>query len=85
MRDLGTYTMSSLHVFSQNFNRNSALLELILASSVKEFDIIFMQELSWQIIRNAPSGADTKGTPVNIVPIHPSILGTPSSILRPSE
>jgi len=71
MRDLDALVVGSFKVFCQNVNRNVALLESILASSMERFDIIFIQEPPWWLIRHAPSGASTEGELVIGTTIHP--------------
>jgi len=55
MRDLDALAVGLFHIFCQNVNRNSASLESILALSIDSFDIIFIQEPPWQLLRHAPS------------------------------
>jgi len=66
-----TVVVDSFRIFSQNVNRNSLLLESILASSLDDFDIIFIQEPPWRLVRHAPSGSNPEGEPVIGTTIHP--------------
>jgi len=66
-----TLSVDSFRIFCQNVNRNSLLLESVLASSIDEFDIIFIQEPPWRLIRHAPSGSNPAGEPVIGTTIHP--------------
>jgi len=65
-----TYSVGSFRIFCQNVNRNNLLLESILASSIDDFDIIFIQEPPWRLIRHAPSGVNPEGEPVIGTAIH---------------
>jgi len=71
MRDPDALAVGSFRIFCQNVNRNSLLLECILASSIDDFDIIFIQEPPWRLIRHAPSGVAPEGDPVIGTVIHP--------------
>jgi len=66
-----TLSVGSFHIFCQNVNRNNLLLESILALSIDDFDIIFIQEPPWRLIRHAPLGANSEGEPVIGTAIHP--------------
>jgi len=57
-------------IFCQNVNRNIALLESLLVLSINNFDIIFIQEPPWRLVRHAPSGKDPEGEPVIRTTIH---------------
>ena len=57
-------------IFCQNVNRNVTLLESILALSIDDFDIIFIQEPPWHLARLALSGSNAKGDPVIGTTIH---------------
>ena len=70
MRDPDALVVGSFRIFCQNVNRNIALLDSILASSIDDFDIIFIQELPWWLVRNAPSGNSPEGEPVIGTAIH---------------
>jgi len=60
-----------LRIFCQNVNRNVTLLESILASSIDNFDLLFIQEPPWRLVRHAPLGTNPKGEPVIRTVIHP--------------
>ena len=47
----------NLNVFSQNVWKNNLLTNTILEAQIN-FDIIFIQELSWSIIRSIPSSSN---------------------------
>ena len=66
-----TFSVGLFRIFCQNVNRNSLLLDSILASSIDEFDILFIQELPWRLIRHALSGTNPEGEPVIGTAIHP--------------
>ena len=70
MRDPDALAVGLFSIFCQNVNRNTALLESILASSIDEFDIIFIQELPWWLVRHASSGISNKGNLVIRTTIH---------------
>jgi len=70
MRDLDALAVGSFRIFCQNINRNVLLLESVLALSIDDFDIIFIQEPPWRLIRHAPSGIDPAGEPVIGTVIH---------------
>ena len=71
MRDPDVLTVGLFRIFCQNVNRNSLLLESILVSSIDGFDIIFIQEPPWRLVRHAPSGSNSEGEPVIRTIIHP--------------
>jgi len=66
-----TLSVGSFRIFCQNVNRNSLLLESILVSSIDDFDIIFIQEPPWRLVRHAPLGTNPEGEPVIRTTIHP--------------
>jgi hypothetical protein len=68
MRDLH---ISNLRIYCQNVNRNYALLDSVLASRSDEFDLLFVQEPPWNLIRHAPSAATRAGEAVVGAPINP--------------
>jgi len=70
MRDLDALAVGSFRIFCQNVNRNVMLLESILASSVDDFDIIFIQEPPWRLVRSALSGTSPEDEPVIRTAIH---------------
>ena len=64
-------TLHSLRIYSHNVQKNYALVDLILESHKNDYDILFIQEPPWQLIRQAPSTSDPNGEPVVGAPIHP--------------
>jgi len=70
MRDLDVLAVGLFRIFCQNVNRNVTLLESILASSIDDFNIIFIQEPPWRLIRHAPLGSSPEGEPVFGTVIH---------------
>ena len=71
MRDPDVLAVGLFRIFCQNVNRNITLLESVLALSIDDFDILFIQEPPWRLIRNAPSGSSSEGEPVIRTTIHP--------------
>jgi hypothetical protein len=63
-------SFSQLRIFCQNVNRNYGYMDTLLASLDDEYDLLFIQEPSWRLIRSAPSsslcdGEDVIGPPLN--------------------
>jgi len=65
--------LSKLKIFSQNVQKNNFIINTILEVN-QDFDIIFIQELSWMTIRSIPSTSNPEGIPLLGVPNHPNWL-----------
>ena len=61
--------LKDLKIFSQNVRKNNFIVNTILEVN-QDFDIIFIQELSWTTIRNIPSTTNAEGFPLIDVPNH---------------
>ena len=51
--------LKDLRIFLQNIRKNNLTIKTILEINYN-FDIIFIQELSWTTIRSIPSSTDSK-------------------------
>nr|BAB32465.1 Pol-like protein Pol-1 [Tricholoma matsutake] len=69
-----------LRIFSQNVNRNWGYMDSILADLVEDYDLLFIQEPPWRLIRHAPSAHNREGEEVIGAPMSPN-WGT---LVRPS-
>ena len=65
--------LKELKVFSQNVQKNNFLINTVLEFN-QNFDIIFIQELSWTTLRTIPSSINSKGIPLLGVPNYPNWL-----------
>ena len=63
--------LKDLKIFSQNIQKSNFLINMVLEVN-QDFDIIFIQELSWTTLRTIPSSANSKGIPLLGVPNHPN-------------
>ena len=61
----------NLNVFSQNVQKNNLLTNTILEAQV-DFNIIFIQELLWSIIRSIPSSSNKEGKDLVDISNHPN-------------
>ena len=62
---------NKIRVLSFNVARNFLLVDSLLNICVNEYDIIFLQEPAWQVIRMAPSTVSREGDDVIGAPRHP--------------
>jgi len=62
-----------LRIFSQNIWKNNSIIDTILKLKA-EYDIIFIQELSWSTIQTIPSSRSCKGESLVRVVNHPNWL-----------
>ncbi|KXN90290.1 hypothetical protein AN958_04323 [Leucoagaricus sp. SymC.cos] len=76
-------TLNSLRVFSFNVNRNYSVMETLLVTLVDNFDIIFFQEPTWNIIRKTVSANNVIGKDVIGAPIHPDWIYLAPSLPSP--
>src|SRR3978361_110748 len=60
-----------VRIYSQNVNGKYDLTSDILERNKNTFDIIFIQEPSWRLIRRTVSTTDKEGDPVRGMPTHP--------------
>ena len=65
--------LKDLKKFSQNVQKNNFLINTVLEVN-QNFDIIFIQELSWTTLRTIPSSMNSEGIPLLGVPNHPNWL-----------
>jgi len=61
----------NLNVFSQNVWKNNLLTNTILEAQIN-FDIIFIQELFWSIIRSIPSSSNKEEKKLVGISNHPN-------------
>jgi hypothetical protein len=73
-------SFSQLRIFCQNVNRNYGYMDTLLASLYDEYDLLFIQEPPWRLIRSAPSSSSRDGEDVIGPPLNPNW----GSISRPS-
>ena len=66
--------VEQLRVISQNVQRNSVHVEIMLNTCIHDYDIIFIQEPPIRELRKAPSSSDKEGEAVIGAPIHPDWL-----------
>ena len=64
---------SDLKFFSQNVRKNNLIVNTILEFKV-DFNIFFIQELSWSTICSLPSSNNCEGEPLVSVTNHPNWL-----------
>ena len=64
-------TTTSLRIISHNVNRKYDLLSDELELFCEHFDILFVQEPPWRLIRKTVSASDKEGEPVVGPPTHP--------------
>jgi len=62
--------IKDLKIFSQNICKNYLLIETILENN-KNFDILFIQELPWLVIKSIPSTTSVEGDEVVSMPFYP--------------
>ena len=76
----GLLRYESVGVLSFNIQKNS-LYTSVLLESLKDsnYDILFLQEPPWGIVRKAPSSSSKDGDPVIGAPTHPDWL----QVVRP--
>ena len=65
--------MKDLKIFSQNVRKNNFIINTILKVNYN-FNVIFIQELSWTTIRSIHSSENCKDIPMVDVPNHPNWL-----------
>src|SRR6267154_461081 len=63
--------LHNLRIFSQNVQRTKLLTELLLETQRENYDIVFIQEPPWNLIRSAPSSSSPEGEDVIGAPRHP--------------
>jgi hypothetical protein len=74
-----------LRVFCQNVNRNYGYMDSLLAELYDHYDLLFIQEPPWRLIRSAPSSSSREGTDVIGGPLSPNwgCLVRPSGLESP--
>ena len=65
--------LKDLKIFSQNIQKNNFLINTVLEVN-QNFDIIFIQEPLWTILRTIPSSTNSEGIPLLGVPNYPNWL-----------
>ena len=65
--------LKDLKIFSYNVWKNNFIINSILKIN-HNFNIIFIQELSWTTIRSIPSSENCEGIPLVSIPNHPNWL-----------
>ena len=65
--------LKDLKIFLQNIQKNNFIINTILKVNYN-FDVIFIQELSWTTIRSIPSSENCEGVPLAGVMNHPNWL-----------
>jgi len=65
--------LKDLKLFSQKVQKNNFIINSILEIN-HNFDIIFIQELSWTTIRSIPSLENCEGIPLVGIPNYPNWL-----------
>jgi hypothetical protein len=60
-----------IRIFCQNVNRNYSLTDTLLSSLYENYDLLFIQEPPWRLIRNAPSSTSRDDEPVISMPLSP--------------
>jgi len=63
-------TTDMIHIYSQNVQKNYVLVDSLLESQKDLYDILFIQEPSWNFIHFAPSTTTSKGDEVIGAPIY---------------
>ena len=63
--------IKEINIFSQNICKNNLLTNTILETQ-RDFDIKFIQELPWSIIRSIPSFSNKEGEKLVGIPNHPN-------------
>jgi len=63
--------VKNIKIFSQNFCKNNFIISTILETQCN-FDIVFIQELSWSFICFLPSSKNAEGEELIGVPNHPN-------------
>lgn len=62
---------SRVRVLSFNVAKNYLYLDVVLETCKSDFDLLFIQEPPWRLIRHAPSAKDPLGESVVGAPMHP--------------
>ena len=65
--------LENLKIFSQNVQKNNFIIKTILEAH-SDFDIIFIQELSWSFIHSIPCYNNNEGNPLMGIVNHPNWL-----------
>jgi len=76
--------LESLKIFPQNVRKNNFLINTILKTQFSA-DIIFIQELSWSVIRTIPSSTNCEGEELVRVPNHPNWVTFSRVYSHPSD
>ena len=77
-----TKDIKELRVCTFNIAKNFRDLDVFLERNVKLFDVLFIQEPPWQLIRHAPSAVSREGTEVRGAPKHPQWI---TMVRQPEE
>ena len=65
--------LKDLKIFSQNIRKNNFIINIILEVNYN-FNVIFIQKLSWTTIRSIPSSKNCEGIPLVGITNHPNWL-----------
>jgi len=76
--------LNSIKIYSHNVYKNNFLINTILKTQYL-FNVIFIQELSWSILRTIPSFTNYKGDKLVGVPNHPDCVTFSRSYTQPND
>ena len=62
----------TIRILSFNVAKNFLLVDTLLSRFVNDYDLIFLQEPAWQVVRMAPSTSNREGDDVVGAPRHPA-------------
>jgi hypothetical protein len=63
-RNRGGTLVEGIRIVTFNIAKDYTLVDVLLKTSKKDFDILFLQEPPWRTIRHAPSATDREGAPI---------------------
>src|SRR3954467_15319863 len=63
-----------VRIYSHNIAKNHVYLDVLLNELKDDFDVLFIQEPPWRLIRMTVSSSDKEGEPVIGAPTHPDWL-----------
>ena len=76
--------LNSIKIYSHNVHKNNFLINTILKTQYL-FDVIFIQELSWSILRTIPSSTNYEGDKLVEVPNHTDWVIFSRSYIQPND
>ncbi|KAJ3522438.1 hypothetical protein NMY22_g11892 [Coprinellus aureogranulatus] len=77
-----TKDIREIRICTFNIAKNFRDLDVFLERNVNDFDVLFIQEPPWQLIRHAPSAVSREGTEVRGAPKHPQWI---TMVRQPEE